>query len=140
MKKILFLIYPVLIFLIAQILYFTKISHAGNIRKIEISQIKSGAVRLAIGRTTAISFLSRPEKVVPGSPQALEVNFLGKDIAIRPLSTRPGNLIVYTKSGRFVILLQMGNDSNYDDVVEVVSVMSKRGINLLRDTYVKESK
>ncbi len=140
MKKFLHILYPVLIFSIIPILYFLKESHAGSIRKIEVSQVRSGVVRLAVGRTTVISFLSRPEKVVPGSPQALEVNFLGKDITVRPLSTRPGNLIVYTKSGRFVVLLQMGSDSNYDDVVEVVPVMSKHGVNLLKDTYVRGSK
>ena len=135
-RKLLIAFYPVAILGIALgILLHSKESQAGSIRRIEVSSSKSGTVRLALGRTTVISFLSRPEKVVPGSPQTLEINFLVKDITIRPLSGHPGNLIIYTKSGRFVILLQMGNETSYDDVVEVVPVMSKHGVNLLRDTY-----
>lgn len=121
--------------IVMSILLFVKHVEAGSIRKIQVSKVKSGIVRLASGRNTTISFLSRPEKVVPGSPQSLEVNFIGKDLNIRPLGSRPGNLTVYTKSERIVLLLQMGNESNYDDVVEILPVISKRGMNLTKDTY-----
>ena len=108
---------------------------AGVIRKIQVSPTKPGIVKLCLLRQTAISFLSRPEKVVPGNPSALEINFIGKDVILRPLSTHPGNLIIYSKSERNVILLQMGNESNYDDVVEVGAVTTSKKINLLKDTY-----
>jgi hypothetical protein len=108
---------------------------AGSIRKIQVSPNKSGIVKLSMGRQTVISFLSRPEKVVPGNPSALEVNFIGKDVLLRPLSAHPGNLIVYTKSERIVILLQVGNESNYDDSVEVLPGGLAIKINLMKDTY-----
>jgi hypothetical protein len=108
---------------------------AGLIRKMQVSPNKSGIVKLSLGRQTVISFLSRPEKVVPGSPSALEVNFIGKDVLLRPLSAHPGNLIVYTKSERIVILLQVGTESNYDDAVEVLPGRSTTKINLMKDTY-----
>jgi hypothetical protein len=110
-------------------------AEAGCIRKIQVSEKKSGVVRLASGRNTTISFLSRPEKVVPGSPDAVIVNFIGKDLNIRPVGSHPGNLTVYTKSERIVLLLQMGNESNYDDVVEIVPFNQRRGMNLVKDTY-----
>ena len=121
--------------IIMSIILFVKHVEAGNIRKIQVSEMKSGVIRLANGRNTTISFLSRPEKVVPGSPDALVVSFIGKDLNIRPLGSRPGNLTVYTKSGRFVLLLQIGNETNYDDVVSIVSSNTSRGFNLTKDTY-----
>lgn len=135
LKRFLFILYPALILSAMLILSVTKPSHAGVIRKIEVTPEKSGVARLALKRATILSFTSRPEKVVPGSPESLEINFLGKDLTIRPLSTRPGNLVVYTKSGRYVILLQMTGEQSYDDVVEVNSVSSKRRVNLQHDTY-----
>ncbi len=112
---------------------------AGTIRRAELSPDRPLVVRLAMGRSTAISFAVRPEKVVPGSPQALEINFLGRDLTLRPLGSRPGNLIVYTKSTRYVILLQVVSEVAYDDAVVVNAVASTaRPVRLELDTFVME--
>lgn len=111
-------------------------AEAGVIRKISVSEEKPGIIRLAFKRNTTISFSSRPEKVVPGAPDAVVLNFIGKDLNIRPLQSNLGNLTVYTKSQRLVLLLQMGNDSNYDDVVTIIPTSySSRGYRLEKDTY-----
>ena len=137
MKKIkdLFFYFYILALIIVSVLMLMKHVEAGRIRKMQVSEDKSGIVTLAFSRNTVISFLSRPEKVVAGSPQAIEVNFIGKDLNVRALQGHPGNLTVYTKSGRMVLLLQMGNENNYDDVVEIVPYSSMHRLRLLKDTY-----
>jgi len=134
-------IYPLFIAIILAIL-FALVSRtdlpaeAGSIRIVAISPEHPLTVRLAQGHTTAISFAVRPEKVVPGNPQAIEINFLTRDLTIRPLAPHPGNLIVYTKSSRYVILLQIGTEANYDDVVSVRAYSGRtRTIQLNEDSF-----
>jgi hypothetical protein len=110
-------------------------ARAGQIRRLELSEDHPGTVVLALGRSTAISFTARPEKVVPGSPQAIQINFLGSDLTVTPVSRNPGNLLVYTKTGRYVILFRVGNESNYDDVVKVSPMGKGRPIQLLTDSF-----
>lgn len=135
-KKIAFLLYPLFITLLLICLCLRSsipIAVAGTIRRIEITPDRPVIIRLAQSRTTAVSFSVRPEKVVPGNPDALELNFLGRDLTIRPLGPRPGNLIVYTKSSRYVILLQLSSEAGYDDAVTLVSAGSKGKILKLSD-------
>ena len=138
-RKIAYLIYPFLIgFILPAVIYMFDRGEAkaGSIRKAELSPEHPLVVRLALGRSTAISFSSKPEKVVPGSPEALEINFLGKDLTLRPLGSRPGNLIVYTKNSRYVILLQIASESSYDDAITVnTGANSNRPIRLVEDTF-----
>jgi hypothetical protein len=110
-------------------------TRAGQIRRLELSEDHPGTVVLALGRSTAISFTARPEKVVPGSPQAIQINFLGSDLTVTPVSRNPGNLLVYTKTGRYVILFRVGNENSYDDVVKVSPVGKGRPIQLLTDSF-----
>lgn len=110
-------------------------SQAGQVRRIELSEDRPATVILALGRSTAISFLSRPEKVVPGSPQAIQINFVGSDLTVTPVSRRPGNLLVYSKSGRYVILFATGSDTHYDDVVRIGTVGRGRPLRLLTDSF-----
>lgn len=110
-------------------------AEAGQVRKLELSEDRPATVVLARGRTTAISFLSRPEKVVPGAPHAVQINFLGSDLTVTPVGSSPGNLLVYTRSGRYVILFRIGGDSLYDDVVKVSVGSSGKPIRLRTDAY-----
>lgn len=134
LRRFAYILYPLLIFGLLPFMLI-KNSQAGNMRTVEVSPSRSAHIRLAFGRTTAISFFTRPEKVVPGSPGAIEVNFLGKDITVRPLSSKPGNLLVYTKTGRYVLLLDLASDASYDDVVEVTPGKLQRISNLSEQTY-----
>ena len=112
--------------LIAALIAYPCEGWAGQVRRLELTEDHPATVVLALGRSTAISFLSRPEKVVPGSPQAIQINFLGSDLTITPVSRKPGNLLVYTKSGRYVILFVIGTESHYDDVVKVGALSRAR--------------
>lgn len=126
---------PAAIIVAGIFLLYNSFSSAGQIRRLELSEDHPGTVVLALGRTTAISFASRPEKVVPGSPQALQINFLGSDLTVTPVSRKPGNLLVYTKSGRYVILFRIGSDSDYDDVVKIGALGRGRPVHLLTDSF-----
>ncbi|MGK5083422.1 hypothetical protein WDW37_08945 [Bdellovibrionota bacterium FG-1] len=117
------------------LLAFAPLSQAGQVRKIELTEDHPATVTLALGRSTAISFLSRPEKVVPGSPQAIQINFVGSDLTVTPVSRKPGNLLVYTKSARYVILFVIGGDSHYDDVVKVGTMGRGHPLRLLTDSF-----
>ena len=127
--------HPVAIIAAGCFLLYSNFSQAGQIRRLELSEDHPGTVVLALGRSTAISFGSRPEKVVPGSPQAVQINFLGSDLTVTPVSRKPGNLLVYTKSGRFVILFRIGSDAEYDDVVKVGAYTVGRPVHLLTDSF-----
>ena len=135
LTKIARVLYPVVVVSIAITLCYQ--AHAGRIRKMPLSQEEPGIVRLALGHSTAISFPVKPEKLVLGSPTKVQVDFLGKDITVSPLAKNPGNLLVYTRGARYVILFQLGSDTAYDDVVEI-SPGSSRGVRPLRlqtDSY-----
>ena len=140
-RNIIIVLYPMIIAILAFLLFcLTERSPnqaiAGIIRWAEISEAKPLIVHLAQGRTTAISFAVRPEKVVPGNPQALEINFLGKDLTVRPVAPNPGNLIIYTKNNRYVILFQLVSVPAYDDAVTVSSGKpGSRVMKLGTDTY-----
>lgn len=142
-KRVAGILYPVLIWMTIPILFIltsnTQKTHAGVIRRAELSIEHPLTIRLAIGRTTAVTFPVRPEKVVAGSPQAVEINFLNRDLTIRPLDTKPGNLIVYTKSSRYVILFLLASESSYDDAVVVNSFTSgSHPLRLNADSFVVE--
>ena len=129
-------LYPLVIFVIL-LYYLTSTSQAGNIRRAEATEDKPTIVRLAKGRRTAIHFWEKPERVIPGSPGKVQIDFLGNDVAVSPLASDPGNLLVYARGMRFVVLFQMVSGAGYDDVVELIPGKSKtlRAIRLDEDTY-----
>jgi hypothetical protein len=129
-------LYPLAIFLV--LLYFlTSPSRGGAIRKAEATEDHPTIVRLAKGRRTAIHFWEKPERVIPGSPSKVQIDFLGNDVTVSPLANDPGNLLVYARGTRFVVLFQMASEANYDDVVQLVPGRSKtiQAIRLDQDTY-----
>ncbi len=143
-KSVAYILYPLLIGTLLSVLLYSAINSdpiamAGTIRKAELSSERPLIVRLAMGRTTAVSFTVRPEKVVPGNPQGVEINFVGRDLTLRPLGHNPGNLIVYTKTTRYVVLLQIGSEASYDDAVVINAFSShSRPIRLAEDSFLVE--
>ena len=129
-------IYPLVIFLVL-LYYLTSSARAGAIRKAEATEDRPTIVKLAKGRRTAIHFWEKPERVIPGSPGKVQIDFLGNDVTISPLATDPGNLLVYAHGTRFVVLLKIASESSYDDVVQLVPGKSKafHAIRLDQDTY-----
>lgn len=135
-SRVLYILYPTIVLLTVSIL-FPRFASAGEIRKLALSQDRPGVVNLAFGNATAISFQFKPEKLVPGSPHKVEINFLGKDITVSPLATNPGNLLVFTDRGLYVLLFRIVPESRYDDRVEVVAPGARqtRAIQVTNDSY-----
>lgn len=129
-------LYPLAIFLVL-FYYFTLNANAGVIRQAVATEDKPTVIKLAKGRRTAIHFWEKPERVIPGSPGKIQIDFLGNDVTVAPIANDPGNLLVYAKGARFVVLFQMASKLNYDDVVKLVPGKSKatEAIRLDQDIY-----
>jgi hypothetical protein len=134
--RTLFVLYPIAVLFVAVFL-FPKWSQAGQIRKIAISPERPATINLAFGNATAISFPTKPETLVPGSPQKVDIHFLGKDITVTPMMGNPGNLILYTGGKRYVLLFRIVSESLHDDAVEVTNAADRgvRAIRLGEDSY-----
>jgi len=135
LRKIIFFIYPAAIFSIAIYLSFIQGARAGRVKVLTLSQDQPGKVVLALGKATAISFPVKPEHLVPGAPGSVAINFLGNDITVNPNARDPGNLLVYTKSGRYVIVFELGSGGNYDDVVKIHFGNEGTPLRLMEDSY-----
>ncbi len=111
--------------------------HAGRIRTLILRPDQPGKIYLALGESTDISFPSKPEKLVPGSPTKAVIEFINNtDISVSPTASRNlGNLIVFTKAGRFVILFESGTPNNYDDIVNVRYFSQGSSLRLNDDSY-----
>lgn len=135
-KQMAYILYPFGVAIMLPLL-LTNEAKAGRIRKMPISKDKPGVVILAFERTTALSFPVKPEKVVPGAPNKVQIEFLNKDVTVTPLARNPGNLHVYTKTDHYVILFQVGTEATYDDVVEISPSATSitRPLRLLDDSY-----
>ena len=110
-------------------------ARAGQVRRIAVTPERPAEVRLAYGKTTVLSFSQRPENVVPGAPSQVHIEFLRNDLNVSPLGPNPGNLVVYTKTARLVLLLKVARESNYDDVVSITEAGGVRAIRLDRDSF-----
>lgn len=136
LRKCAYFLYPFSIAFIVAFFWTIKSAHAGTIRRMVLSRDHPNLITLAPTRSTAISFLSKPEKAVPAPGANLQVDFLGRDVLVAPLGRSLGNLIIYTKSERYVLNFKMGTDAHYDDVVETsFGGAMKRPIRLSEDTY-----
>jgi hypothetical protein len=143
MKKILrqlYPLYPLILFAALIAVGFQEKSHAGVIRTLILKPNQPGKVFLSYGESTAISFPARPEKLSPGSPNKIHIEFVkNTDITVTPLmpSQKLGNLIVYTRSGRYVILFE-GAQGSYDDAVNLSFAQPGPPLHITEDTYFAE--
>ncbi|GEM_PF-2336474 len=118
LKKIAFILYPFGVILLLPYL-LTREAKAGQIRDVYTTGSSTIPVYLKFKMRTVLSFDAKPEKAVPGSSGNIEIDFIGKDLVVSPISKNPGNLIVYTSTGRFVLNFKVQDGNHYDDVVTV---------------------
>ena len=135
LRKVAAVLYPLVVITGAILLFPVMNSLAGSIRNLPITQFQPGKVFLALGHSTAISFPSKPERLVLGAPNRVAVDFLGNDVTVTPLAQNPGNLIVYTKSGRYVLLFELGSAAKYDDVVNIRYGAVAQPLKLMDDSF-----
>ena len=132
-----FVLYPFVVLAIVLTL-FPRWASAGQMRKLVLPPDRPGIINLAYGNKTAVSFQSKPQHLVPGAPERVDINFMGNDLTISALSANPGNLLVYTSNGaRYVLLFHVVPEAKHDDVVEIISAErpNSKPMRLDRDSY-----
>jgi hypothetical protein len=135
-RKFLKPIYPFLLISALGVVVASERAKAGHIRNLVIRPNEAGRISLCLGRSTAISFPSKPEKIPVGSPQNLKVEFINNtDINVTPLGALPGNMHVYTKSNHYVINFVLGNPNSYDDTVNINYFSVLKPIRLDHDLF-----
>ena len=107
------------LFTILGLLLCAEVATAGNIRTIQVSSKKMKTIYLKLGQSTVLRFRETPKKVVVGNQNYFNVEFIGNDITIQPQGPVKTNLFVYGEYHTFGFILNAGNFSNYDDLVNV---------------------
>lgn len=101
-------------------IFFSFDGLCGNIRSIRANQSTMEPLRLSLGQSTVLRFQDKPKKVIVGNQNYFNIEFLGNDLAIQPLSKVETNLFVYCDYGRvYGFLLKIGHPKNYDDIVNI---------------------
>ena len=72
-----------------------------------------------MGKSTVLRFPSPPIKVVMGNPDQFDVEFIGRDLTLRPKRIVETNIFIYTKEKTFGFLIGVQNGRKYDDLVHV---------------------
>jgi len=91
-----------------------------EIREVDTNDRLMKEVHLTMGRSTVLSFESKPVKVVSGNSNYFNVEFVGNDLTLQPLAPVETNLFVYTEKGaKFGFLLKVGSASIYDDILYI---------------------
>ena len=72
-----------------------------------------------MGKSTVLRFSLKPIKVVMGNPDQFDVEFIGKDLTLRPKRMVETNIFIYTKERIFGFLIGVKNGREYDDLVHV---------------------
>ena len=88
--------------LIIAALLFNSVSFSSQARNVFLSDKKTEPVLIGVGRSSILSFPSKPTKVILGSQGQFAVEYVENDLAIAAL--KPGahsNLFVYLEGRRF---------------------------------------
>jgi hypothetical protein len=88
-------------------------------RTVRLSDKKVAPIYIASGRSTILSFPSKPNKVVLGNKGGFAIEYIENDLAISAASgASRSNLFVYLEGRRFAFDL-VGTTRNSDDIVMV---------------------
>jgi hypothetical protein len=75
---------------------------ANGVRTLKLNQTTVGKVYLTTGRSTVLSFPTKPNKVILGSQGGFGIEYVENDLAIAPLGGHShSNLFVYEEGRRF---------------------------------------
>lgn len=92
-------------------------AHAKEVRTLRLNQQTIGQIKVTPGKTTILSFPSKPSKVVLGGQGMFAVEYIENDIAIAALrGNAHSNIFVYLDGRRFAFDLSTA-PSNGDEVV-----------------------
>ncbi len=119
-------------------------AHAGKVRTLYTNDRMMPPIFLAMGRSTVLRFDEKPKNAVIGNQNYFSIEFLGNDITIQPQGVTSTNLFIYTESQTYGLILKVGPESQYDDLVSMrwkpgylnVENKMKRPTSLLGETNI----
>ena len=91
----------------------------GSIKEARIDDNEMQPVVLKMGKSTILRFEEKPQKIVVGNQNYLNIEYIANDVTIQPLGPVTTNLFVYTKKRVFGFILTVSVRGDYDDLVKV---------------------
>jgi hypothetical protein len=97
-------------------------AHARDVRTVKLDQSTVARIYVSPGRSTVLSFPSKPGKVILGNQGVFAVEYVENDLAIAALSGRShSDLFVYLEGRRFAFDLQaVPADQGREDTIVLV--------------------
>lgn len=90
-----------------------------DVRTVKLSNLSIATLRVMLGRSTILSFPTKPNKVILGNQGMFAIEYVERDLAIAPLQVgAQGNLFVYLEGRRFAFDL-ITVTANSDSIVMV---------------------
>ena len=99
------------VFSILTALVSFRLAHSKEVRTVRLDQTTVARIYIAPGRSTILSFPSKPAKVILGNQGVFAVEYVENDLALAALSTRAhSDLFVYVEGRRFAFDLVVVRD------------------------------
>ncbi|MBI2026393.1 MAG: TrbG/VirB9 family P-type conjugative transfer protein [Deltaproteobacteria bacterium] len=93
-----------------------------RLKSFEIYRSSIPLINTAPGYTTLLKLGSKPTHVILGNAQAYKIEFLGNNVAVKPLSTGiQTNLFIFTKEAEYRCTLKSGPPEQVNYVVELTA-------------------
>ena len=99
---------------------FTALCHAKDARTVRMTDKKMEPVFVPVGKTTILSFTTRPTKVILGNQGLFGIEYVEQDLAVSPLKVGAhSNLFVYLEGRRFGFDLRTASSDGGDEIILV---------------------
>ncbi len=103
-----------LVFIMA-LVFFLNHAHAADVRTVKLSQTNVARIFVSPGRSTVLSFPTKPAKVILGNQGVFAIEYVENDLAIAALSQKShSDLFVYLDGRRFafdLVSVSSGGDT-----------------------------
>ena len=94
--------FALIVFCVVIILFCVTHAHAGEVRTVKLNQTSVGRIFLSPGRSTVLSFPTKPAKVILGNQGVFALEYVENDLAIAALTQHShSDLFVYLDGRRF---------------------------------------
>ena len=106
-----------ILLLLCSIAIFAALS--GSIKEARINDNEMQPVTLRMGKSTVLRFEDKPERIVVGNQNYLNIEYVANDVTIQPLAPMTTNLFVYTKKKTYGFIVTVSKKGDYDDLIKV---------------------
>jgi hypothetical protein len=105
----------------------TTIAQAKNARTVHMTDKRTEAIYIPVGKTAILSFPTKPTKVILGNQGLFGVEYVEQDLAISPLKMGAhSNLFVYLEGRRFGFDLKASSSDAGDEIILVRDAEEKK--------------